>query len=238
MPKISVVILCYKAGQAVPGFAARVREIVARLTEDWEIVLVGNFNRGDADATPDIVRDVAASDPRFTAVVREKQGMMGWDARSGLRAATGEAVAIIDGDNQMPPENLEHVYNALVREGLDMAMTYRRDRKDSWIRRYNSSRIFNFLYNALFPGYPVRDVNSKPKIFSRALLDKLHLTADDWFFDTEIMIQARRHKARLKQIPTVFYRSMDRKSFVRPDALREFAKNLLVARFREFFVTR
>jgi len=234
MPKISVVILCYKAGDDVTAFASKVRNTVERLTSDWEIILVGNYNAGEADNTPEVVRAVAASDPRYKAVTLVKQGMMGWDARSGLRDATGDTVAIIDGDNQMPPEDIEHVYTKLIGEGLDMAMTYRNNRQDSVARRYNS-KIFNIIYSLLFPGYPVRDVNSKPKIFTRAFLDKLTLESDDWFLDTEIMIQARRHRAKLGQIPTVFYTSIGRKSFVRPDAILEFVKNLLRARLREFF---
>jgi len=237
MPKISVVILCYKAGNAVPDFASRVRSTAEKLTQDWEIVLVGNYHANDKDITPDIVRSFAQSDPRYKAITLEKKGMMGWDARCGLNAATGDTVAIIDGDNQMPPEDIEFVYNALIENNLDMVMTYRNDRKDSLGRRLNS-KIFNFIFNILFPGYPVRDVNSKPKIFTKSLLNKFNLTSDDWFLDTEIMIQARRYSADLKQIPTTFYRSMERNSFVRPDAILEFLINLTIARLREFFYTK
>jgi len=235
MPRLSVVILCYKAGDAVSEFASRVQTIIERVTEDWEIILVGNYNQGEADSTPAVVHAIAATDPRYKALTLLKQGMMGWDARSGLHAATGDMIAIIDGDNQMPPEDIARVYTKLLDEDLDMAMTYRNNRQDSLIRRYNS-KIFNLIFSFLFPGYPVRDVNAKPKIFTRSFLGKLRLEADDWFFDTEIMIQARRHCAKLGQIPTTFYRSMDRKSFVRSDAILEFVKNLLRARFREFFI--
>jgi len=235
-PRISVVILCYKAGETIPAFVSAVHATMDRLGYDYELVLVGNHHRGDtADTTPAVVRRLAEADPRIRALTLEKRGMMGWDARQGLAATTGDVLVLIDGDNQMPPEDIEHVCRKLVAEDLELVMTYRGCRKDSLTRRINSL-IYNRVFRVLFPGYPVRDVNSKPKALTRDLYRRLRLTADGWFLDAEIIIQARRHKARLGQISTVFYRSMDRKSFVRPDAVWEFIKNLLAARLREFFI--
>ena len=234
-PRISVVILCYKAGRTIPAFVDAVRAAMDRLGRDYELVLVGNHNRGDAaDETPAVVRELAAGDPRIIPLTLEKRGMMGWDARQGLAVATGDVIALIDGDNQMPPEDLEHVCRKLIDEGLDLAMTCRAERRDGLLRRVNS-RLYNLVFRTLFPGYPVRDVNSKPKAMTRALFDKLRLTADGWFLDAEIIIQARRLRARLGQIETVFLQG-DRKSFVRPDAVLEFVQNLLAARLREFFI--
>ncbi|KHK00642.1 Glycosyl transferase, family 2 [Desulfovibrio sp. TomC] len=206
-----------------------------RLGNDYELVLVGNRNRGDTtDPTPAVVQALAAADPRIIALSLEKRGMMGWDARTGLAVATGDIIALIDGDYQMPPEDLEHVCRQLIDDDLDLAMTCRAVRKDGLLRRINS-RMYNLLFRALFPGYPVRDVNSKPKAMTRAFFSALRLTADGWFLDAEIIIQARRHKARLGQIETVFHEG-NRKSFVRPDAVLEFLRNLLAARFKEFFI--
>ena len=206
-----------------------------RLGCDYELVLVGNHNRGDAaDQTPAVVRALAADNPRVIPLTLEKRGMMGWDARQGLSVATGEVIALIDGDYQMPPEDLEPVCRLLIDQNLDLAMTCRAVRKDGFVRRINS-RLYNLVFKTLFPGYPVRDVNSKPKAMTRAFFNALHLTADGWFLDAEIIIQARRLRARLGQIETVFLQG-DRKSFVRPDAVLEFIQSLLAARLREFFI--
>ena len=234
-PRISVVILCYKAGRTIAAFVEAVSAAMDRLGCDYELVLVGNHNRGDTtDQTPDEVRRLAAGNPRCIPLTLEKRGMMGWDARQGFAVATGEVIAIIDGDYQMPPEDLEHVCRKLIDEDLDLAMTCRAVRKDGFVRRINS-RLYNLVFKTLFPGYPVRDVNSKPKAMTRAFFNKLRLTADGWFLDAQIVIQARRHRARLGQIETVFLQG-DRKSFVRPDAVLEFIQSLLAARLREFFI--
>ena len=158
---------------------------------------------------------------------------MGWDARSGLRAATGRYVALIDGDEQVPADEVRVVYEVMSQGGLDLVTTFRCERGDGLWRIFNSW-AYNMVFRILFPGLNLRDVNSKPKIFTREFLDRLDLRSDDWFLDAEICIQARRLGARIRQVPTVFLRPTHRKSFVGPRAVVEFLWNLLRARFHEF----
>lgn len=237
MPAVSVVVLCYRAGEDAVPFVRRIKEAIGAFSEDFEIVLVGNYHAGDQDPTPGVVRRLAAGDGRIKPVTLEKKGMMGWDARTGLAAAGGDIIVLIDGDSQMPAEDVLAVARLVRDKQCDLAMTFRENRRDGVMRALNS-RIYNLLFRMLFPGYPVQDVNSKPKALSRRLYGKLKLTSDDWFLDAEIVIQARRFKAPFEQIPTVFLRNQSRKSFVRPGAVLEFLKNLAKARCREFFISK
>ncbi|WP_051261770.1 glycosyltransferase family 2 protein [Desulfovibrio inopinatus] len=237
-PHLSVVVLCYKAKEQARPFTAKVVEQVESITSDWEIVLVGNYNAGDeTDTTPHVVRELASSDPRIKALTLVKEGMMGWDARTGLDAATGDIICLIDGDEQMPPEDIQRVYDKLKAEGLDVVSTYRADRRDGLVRRLNS-QAYNLVFRILFPGLKSSDINSKPKIFTRAFFEKLNLVSDDWFLDAEIMIQVRRYGAAFGEIPTVFHEAKNRRSFVRLGAVMEFVSNLVRARLREFTVKR
>jgi len=236
---ISIVVLCYREGKRVVPFIQSVVNEISRITSNWEVVLVGNYNITDLkknnDETPYVVRDIASKDSRIVAVALEKKGMMGWDARAGLDAATGRTIAIIDGDGQMSPEDICIVYQKLINEKLDMAKTYRSQRLDGTIRKLNSN-IYNIFFRMLFPSFHVHDINSKPKIFTRDFLNKLNLTSDDWFFDAEVMIQTRRLKGKIGEVPTVFHRCENRKSYVRINAILEFLRNMLRARIKEFFI--
>ena len=236
MPDLSVVILCYKAGESILPFVRRMQNILDQTAPTWEMVLVGNYNKGDeADTTPQVVRTLAEGDPRIKALTLEKQGWMGWDARSGMDAATGKVIVLIDGDNQMPPEDVAHVFKQVQHTSADMVTTYRVTRGDGLLRKIQSYG-YNLIFHVLFPGIVASDVNSKPKLISRGLYDKFTLTSNDWFIDAEIMIQARRYKAHIEEIPTVFLPMVGRKSFVRVSAIWEFVVNLARARFREFFI--
>ncbi|MBU0580463.1 MAG: glycosyltransferase family 2 protein [Candidatus Margulisbacteria bacterium] len=236
-PDISIVILCYHASHGIVPFVEKVVQEIEKHTKNWEIILVGNYLKGSADDTPEIVRNLAQKDPRFIALTLEKKGMMGWDARSGLEKAIGKTIALIDGDGQMPPEDLSKVYSKLIDENLDMVKTYREQRYDGIFRKINSE-VYNVVFKILFPGFKVRDVNSKPKIFTQEFFKKLKLTSNDWFLDAEIMIQARRYRCKLGEVSTIFYESQSRKSFIKVKHILEFLKNFLIARIKEFFINK
>ncbi|HSB52970.1 MAG TPA: glycosyltransferase family 2 protein [Gemmatimonadales bacterium] len=232
-PDLSVVVLCYRSGGAARSCAARIGQVLLDAgIDDYQLVLVGNYVPGSGDTTPDVVRELAAGDPRIVCSAVEKQGMMGWDMRSGLALATGEHLAVIDGDGQVLVEDLVRIYRLLREQGLDLAKTYRTRRGDG-LKRKLFSLVFNGLFHVLFPGLAVRDVNAKPKILTRSAYQRLNLRSDDWFIDAEILIQARRLGFRIGEIETEFLGLTGRRSFVTMAAAVEFLRNLVRHRLRE-----
>lgn len=232
-PELSVVVLCYRSGGAARSFAARLSQALLDAgIEDYQLVLVGNYVTGSGDTTPDVVRELAAGDPRIVCSAVAKQGMMGWDLRSGLALATGKHLAVIDGDGQVLVEDLVRVYRLLREQGLDLAKTYRKQRGDG-LKRKLFSLVLNGLFHVLFPGPPVRDVNAKPKILTRAAFERLTLQSNDWFIDAEILIQARRLGFRIGETETEFLGLTGRRSFVKMAAVFEFLRNLVRYRILE-----
>ena len=234
-PDISIVVLCYKAGDVATQFANDVIMSMSEITSNWEVILVGNYDKGSNDMTPLIIREMARNNPQIKAVTLVKKGKMGWDARSGFQECNGNTIALVDGDGQMPSEDLKRVYLKLIEEKLDIVKTFRTMRGDGLIRIINS-KIYNMVFRILFPGFNIRDVNSKPKIFTRELYDKLTLQSNDFFLDAEIMIKARRYKCKVGEIQTVFAKAKDRRSFIKARHIIEFIRNLVIARWQELFV--
>jgi glycosyltransferase involved in cell wall biosynthesis len=232
-PDISVVLLCYRSEERIWEFVEVLKRSLEELAVPWELILIGNYVEGSSDRTPEIVKEIATQDPRIKAVTKVKQGMMGWDMRSGLEVATGYTIAVVDGDGQFPLEDIVRVYEELRSGDLDLVKTYREVRSDGIYRRLISS-VYNSLFKVLFPGVRCRDINSKPKIFTEETLKKMDLLSDDWFIDAEIMIQARRLKLNYSEISTQFTKLDTRKSFVKPAAIAEFIFNMILYRIREF----
>lgn len=87
IPEISVVVLCYKTKDFASEFAQKIISMLEKRNLDYELILVGNYRRGSNDRTPDVVRSVAKEHPRVIAITKPKEGMMGWDMRTGLEAA-------------------------------------------------------------------------------------------------------------------------------------------------------
>lgn len=232
-PNLSVVVLCYRSGDTITSFVESLISSLNQCEPDWEIILVGNYFENSGDRTPEVVRALAEKKPRVRAVTLIKEGMMGWDMKSGLKVAAGKVLSVIDGDGQMPLEDVARTYRKLKEEGLDLVKTYRAERNDG-LYRLCISTVYNLLFKTLFPGLNCRDMNSKPKTLRREAYEKMDLRSDDWFIDAEIMIQARRLRLEIGEVATVFRSIESRPSFVRPRAILEFLSNLIWYRVLEF----
>ena len=232
-PDISVVVLAYRSASTIEGFVASLVTSLEEEEIDWEIILVGNYIEGADDQTPEVVQRISDRNPRIKAVVHVKEGMMGWDMKSGFQAATGNKLAVIDGDGQMPCTDVIRVYNLMIEKEYDLVKTVRIKRSDGYYRMFIST-VYNLLFKIMFPGISARDMNSKPKIITRELYQKMNLESDGWFVDAEIMIRARRLKIEIGEIETAFHSIDTRPSFVKPLAILEFLANLIWYRIKEF----
>ena len=235
IPEISVVILCYKEGQRLNSFVNKTISLLEKFLISWEIVLVANYWDNTEDNTPAEAKKIASQRSNIKAVTMLKKGGMGWDARNGFKEAGGRFICLIDGDGQIPPEDIIRVYEKIKSDKLDFVTTYRVQRGDSLLRKVNSY-TYNMAFRILFPGVRVKDANSKPKIFTEEAYSRMCLTANDWFLDAEMLIQCARLKLKIGEIPVTFDKCVTRESFVRIDAIFEFIKNLLRARIKEFFI--
>lgn len=232
--EISVVILCYKAENQVYDFVNKTISLLESENLSWELILVGNYIEGSSDKTPEIVKKIAEEKEHVKAVTLPKEGMMGWDARSGMNVAEGKFICLIDGDKQMPYQDIVRAYKKIKEEALDFVQTYRVIRYDGLIRKINSAS-YNFLFKILFPGTRLRDINSKPKVLTQEAYRRMLLTSNDWFIDAEMVIRAIALKLKVGEVPTNFYKCSYRKSFVNFYTVFEFIKNLFIVRITGFF---
>jgi glycosyltransferase involved in cell wall biosynthesis len=233
-PELSVVVLCYRAEETIVPYVEKLEKELSDDRIDYELVLVANYFANSKDTTPEVVSMMSKNNPRIRPVIQEKRGMMGWDLRSGLEAAKGKAIAFIDGDGQMPSFDIVRLYRIFKSWEFDLCKTYRVKRLDApW--RQVISIFFNLLFNIMFPGVYLHDINAKPKILSREAYERMRLVSNDWFADAEIVIEARRLNLIIGEIPTVFYMHRWGKSFVKPTTALEFAINMVRYRFKYWF---
>jgi glycosyltransferase involved in cell wall biosynthesis len=190
----------------------------------YELVLVANTWPGDADRTPDVVERYRGDS--ITIVKREKEGSMGWDMRSGLEAAAGDVMVVIDGDAQNPTEDVLKMYRLMRQTGVDVMKGVRIARFDGLYRRMISV-VYNFIFRAMFGTAGLWDINGKPKGMTRSAYERMDLRADDWFIDAEIVLEARRNELEIGEMPVIFRRNDDRPSFVRVSSILEFIRSMV-----------
>src|SRR5512138_1341607 len=104
LQKLSAIIACYRDAPAVPIMHERLLAVFRRLGVDYEIIFVN-------DSSPDNAREVLAAlaaRDRRVAVINHSRNFGSQSAfTSGMRIATGDAVVLLDGDLQDPPEMIE-----------------------------------------------------------------------------------------------------------------------------------
>ena len=139
---ISVVIPIYNEEEIISILHHSVSEVMNTIEEPWEVVYV---NDGSKDSSLQLLRELQASDPHIVVVELSRNwGHMGalW---SGLQTARGEAVILMDGDLQDPPEVLPELVNAW-RGGAQVVTAVRRKREES--RKYLAV-LFPLFYKVL-----------------------------------------------------------------------------------------
>jgi len=222
---LSAIVLCYRAEESIRRVIEPLDEQLREAGVPYELVLVANFNEGQPDGTPAIVEQFAATREHVRTVIGPKRGAMGWDMRSGLEAARGERMVVIDGDAQNPVGDVLVMYRAMRQTGVELMKGRRIARFDS---RYRAlvSFVYNLLFRLLFRTGRLWDINGKPKGLTRAAYERMALRSDDWFIDAEIVLQARRLGMRVAELPVVFHDNAERASFVRASAIWEFLVNM------------
>jgi dolichol-phosphate mannosyltransferase len=102
------------------------------MTESIEVVLV---NDGSKDKTEEMMRQLALSDSRYHCVFLARNYGHQLALSAGLSVCNAtEAVMIIDGDLQDPPELLGEFY-AQIKKGNDVVYAIRKKRKEGFLKR-------------------------------------------------------------------------------------------------------
>jgi dolichol-phosphate mannosyltransferase len=105
--KLSAVIACYRDGQAVPIMYQRLVDTFKKIGVDYEIVFVNDASPDDAAS---VLKEIAACDRKVVVITHTRNFGSQNAFTSGMKVATGDAVALLDGDLQDPPELIADFY--------------------------------------------------------------------------------------------------------------------------------
>jgi glycosyltransferase involved in cell wall biosynthesis len=230
-PALSAIVLCYRAEEDALHVLEPLHRELNDEGIDFEMVLVANYWGDRQDRTADVARRFADDHAGVRVIAEPKRGAMGWDLRSGLAAARGDVLIVIDGDEQNPVEDVARMYGEMKRTGADVMKGRRVARYDPRLRHVISA-VYNLVFRVVFRTRGLWDINGKPKGLTRAAYGRMDLTADDWFADAEIVLEARRLGLTIREMPVTFRKNRVRHSFVGGPAIPEFLRNIVRFRIR------
>lgn len=123
--KISAIIACYKDAQAIPIMYERLTKVFKKIGVDYEIIFV---NDGSPDNTEDVLEKIISKDSHVIGINHSRNFSSQMAFTSGMDIAQSDAVVLLDGDLQDPPELIEKFYKKWL-EGYDVVYGVRTKRE-------------------------------------------------------------------------------------------------------------
>jgi glycosyltransferase involved in cell wall biosynthesis len=147
---ISVVIPIYNEEEIISLLHHAVSDAMAKVNDNWEVVYV---NDGSDDSSLDLLRQLQSDDSHVIVVdLSRNWGHMG-ALHAGLQTARGDAIVLMDGDLQDPPDVVPKMIAAW-RGGAQVVTAVRRSRQES---RKALALLFPLFYRVLgaISDYPI-----------------------------------------------------------------------------------
>jgi predicted glycoside hydrolase/deacetylase ChbG (UPF0249 family) len=191
---ISFVYPIYNEIENLPRLLPETRRIAEGLFPEYEVVLVDD---GSKDGSGSFISQLAAEHSFVKALHHTRNRGLGAAIRTGLANATKDLVLYMDSDFPVAAEEAREALSLLTPE-VDMLIGYRLGRAEGPRRE-----VMSWTYNRLIRwgfGLHVRDVNFAFKVIRRPLLARMRLCSEGSFIDAEMLLEAQRLGARIREV--------------------------------------
>jgi dolichol-phosphate mannosyltransferase len=135
---VSAIIACYKDAEAIPIMYRRLTDVFQRLQIEYEIIFVNDCSPDDST---EVILQISGQDKNVLGISHSRNFGSQMAFRSGMELSTKQAVVLLDGDLQDPPELIEEFYSKW-EEGYDVVYGRRVKREMPW--------IWGLLYKAFY----------------------------------------------------------------------------------------
>jgi phenylacetate-CoA ligase len=222
---LSVIAPCFNEEANLPELARRVLRALEVGQLEGECVLVDD---GSSDGTARVIRELERAYPgRVVGRFHGKNRGIAQAWRTGVEAARGATVAIIDSDLQYQPEDLLRLHRTLLAESVDVVQGWRSQIGRERGKRYRMSRTFNHMLNGAF-GMNLRDNKSGFVCCAREVMQDLLTHEGDYhYWQSFIMVAAHARGYTYREVETLFEDRKQGQSFLDQSAYRAAALSVL-----------
>ena len=178
MYSISVVVPVFNEEGNVAELHREIKAVCEREQYDYEIIFIDD---GSGDRTAEICRQLKPL--KYIRMRRNFGQTAAMDA--GIKAATKELIVTMDGDRQNDPDDIPGMLDYLMKEDLDVVSVWRKNRKDTFMKRF-VSRGANFLrYLMVHDG--IHDSGCSLKVYRRECFKGVNLYGEQHRFIPAIL---------------------------------------------------
>lgn len=192
---ISAVIACYNDAQAIPIMYERLIKTFRKIKCKYEIIFV---NDGSPDNTNEVLEKLCSKDKNVKAIIHSRNFSSQNAFTSGMINSSGDAIVLLDGDLQDPPELILDFYSEW-QKGYDVVYGVRHNRE--------GSKILNFFYRLFYRVFnKLSYVNIPLDAGDFSLMDRNVVNAINNIPETERFIRGLRAWVGFSQIGVPYKR--------------------------------
>lgn len=144
-PRFSVVVPVHNERETLPELASRLSAVLDGLDGNSEVILVDD---GSEDGSHEILLELHFRDPRFKVIRLARNFGHQMAITAGLDFAQGDAVVVMDGDLQDPPELIPDLV-ARWREGYEVVYAVREGRRGESVVKRATAAVYYRVFRRL-----------------------------------------------------------------------------------------
>ncbi len=208
LQSLSVIVPAFNEEKRLPNTLDHLKSFFASLPLEFlEIVVVDD---GSSDATAEVVLARSVLDHRFRLLQNGKNRGKGYAVRNGMLHSRGEWRLITDADLSTPMDELNKLYEAVLRNNAVIAIGSRAldrsliSRRQSYFREFGG-RFFNLIMRNI-TGLPFQDTQCGFKLYradaAQAVFSRQNLNG--FSFDVEDLFIARQLRLKVAEVPVLW----------------------------------
>jgi glycosyltransferase involved in cell wall biosynthesis len=157
---VSIVVPLYNEQDSIRKLHRAISDAIAPTSLSYQIIFVDD---GSRDRTFEFAEKLAHGDSHSRVLKFRRNYGQTPAMAAGIDNAQGNIIVTMDGDLQNDPEDIPLLINK-IREGFDIVVGWRHNRKDKLISRKIPSKIANWLIGKV-TGVPIKDNGCSLKAF-------------------------------------------------------------------------
>lgn len=165
---ISIVIPVFNEQGNIEYLGDEIQDVMNGTLWSWECLWIDD---GSSDNTPNELIKLCRRYPQHHYIILDKNYGQSAALFVGFKTAIGRFIITMDGDGQNDPRDIPFLMESIKTLNADMVNGWRRNRKDSFIKKL-SSRIANSFRNWI-THEKVTDVGCSLRIFKRECVENI-----------------------------------------------------------------
>lgn len=178
MYRVSIVVPVFNEEGNVAELHREIKEVCVQNQYEYEIIFIDD---GSSDKTVDICKTLKPL--KYIRMRRNSGQTAAMDA--GIKAAKLDYIVTMDGDRQNDPNDIPGMLNFLIEKDYDVVSGWRKDRKDTFMKRFVSRGANLLRYLLVHDG--IHDSGCSLKIYRRECFKGVNLYGEQHRFIPAIL---------------------------------------------------